>query len=89
MKNSIVGNYVRERREVAGLSIRAAAIKTGISPGTLYKFEHGEFALSAPLLRKLCKVLGCSYATAVERMMEDSIVYLERKYGSREKWSGK
>lgn len=53
-----MGARVRQARAAAGLSLRAAAQRVGVSPATLSAVENGKTGVSIPRLRTLAAELG-------------------------------
>ena len=55
-----LGNYLVSLRECAGLSLCAAAIKTGLSKSYLWTVEHDRNVPTLTTAMKICKVYKCS-----------------------------
>ncbi len=60
-----MGARVRQARIAAGLSLRAAAQRIGVSPATLSAVENGKTGISVPRLRVLATVLGTTVSWLV------------------------
>jgi transcriptional regulator with XRE-family HTH domain len=57
-----MGDRIRETRESRDLSTQAAAAQAEISPGYLFKLEHGYVGTPSPrVLFRLAHVLGLGY----------------------------
>jgi transcriptional regulator with XRE-family HTH domain len=83
-----LGNWLRERRQEAGLSTVQLAKQVGTTDGTITRIEQGAFAAPAPgKLSRIAEVLGLSLAD-VYAMAEYAVPgdlpsfqpYLRRKY---------
>lgn len=57
-----VGDRVRQARNAAGLSLRAAARRIGVSPATLSAVENGKTGVAIPRLRALAAEFGTTVA---------------------------
>jgi len=55
-----LSNFIQERRESQGLSLRAAARDLGVHPSYLLRVESGRVPPSEQLLRGLARVLACA-----------------------------
>ena len=55
-----VAETVRGRREAVGLSIKALALRTGLSRGTLHQLESGRAHVSTWTLERVCRAFGIS-----------------------------
>lgn len=55
-----VAETVRGRREAAVLSIKALALLTGLSRGTLHQLESGQAHVSTRTLERVCRAFGIS-----------------------------
>ena len=55
--NEGVGRKVRLARKRNGFSLRELAAKLGLSNTTLLRYEAGEIAVGAPVLRAICTTL--------------------------------
>ena len=53
-----LGNYIREKRQCAGMSQERLAEKSGLSPNTVSRIEGGQMAMSMETFRKIVKALG-------------------------------
>ncbi|MGI5218006.1 TetR family transcriptional regulator [Nocardia sp. CA-290969] len=60
-----VGARVRQARSAAGLSLRAAAQRIGVSPATLSAVENDRTGISVPRLRTLATALGTTVSWLV------------------------
>ena len=60
-KNKVNLNFIKERRLQLGLTLLEVAHALGLkNAGNYYKYENGEYQLSAMMLPTLAKVLKCS-----------------------------
>ena len=55
--NEGVGRKLRLARKRNGFSLRELAAKLGLSNTTLLRYEAGEIAVGAPVLRAICQTL--------------------------------
>ena len=60
------GRHVRSCRRVRRLTQDALAAKSGLSPDTIRRLEHGSFSPSLDTLRKLCSGLKLALPTLFE-----------------------
>lgn len=60
-KNKVNLSFIKERRIKLGLTLLDVATALGLkNAGNYYKYESGEYQLSATMLPILSKVLKCS-----------------------------
>ena len=59
---SLLGDVLKERREVTGLGLREAAKQAGISPATFSRIEEGGDDMDVSTFARLCHWLGLSPA---------------------------
>jgi transcriptional regulator with XRE-family HTH domain len=60
------GKHVRSLRRARGITQDALAQRSGLSPDTIRRVEHGSFSASIDTLRKLCFGLGIAPSTLFE-----------------------
>ncbi len=53
-----LGNYIREKRQSAGMSQERLAEKSGLSPNTVSRIEGGQMAMSMETFQKIVRALG-------------------------------
>jgi len=53
-----LGNYIREKRQGAGMSQEKLAEKSGLSPNTVSRIEGGQMAMSMETFQKIVRALG-------------------------------
>lgn len=59
-KNKVNLNFIKERRLQLGLTLLEVAHALGLkNAGNYYKYENGEYQLSAAMLPPLAKILNC------------------------------
>ena len=68
---ALVGQRMRERREAAGISVRALADELGVSSGSIAKFEAGETPITLAVLYKATEVFDCTADDLMPVMTED------------------
>lgn len=86
-----LGNYLRERREAAGLSLRRVARLANINDSYLGRLERGEQNPTLEMLQKITDALSLNLdevLTAVGVKMTQTLseprVYFRRKFGVSE-----
>jgi|SRR5882724_4881031 len=87
-----LGDYLREKREAAGLSIRAAARKADVNDRYLGRLENGEQGNpTIEVLQKLAEALSFdldeslnTLGVRMTRTLPELRVYFRRKFGASE-----
>lgn len=75
MKNHIImtiqeiGSFIKERRQMLGITQPDLAEMAAVSINTLYKLERGEANPSVKVLNKLAEVLGLELSVSVKKMI--------------------
>lgn len=64
-----IGTYIRERRQVLGITQPDLAEMAQVSINTLYKLERGEANPSVKVLNKLAEVLGLELTLSVKKLI--------------------
>jgi DNA modification methylase/transcriptional regulator with XRE-family HTH domain len=54
------GSFIRERRNLQGLSLRAAAVRVGVDAAYLSRVEAGKTPPSRQFVERLAPIVGCS-----------------------------
>ncbi|WP_215224469.1 helix-turn-helix domain-containing protein [Echinicola shivajiensis] len=65
-----IGNSIRERRKMLGITQPDLAEMAQISINTLYKIERGEANPSVRVLNKIANILGLEISIAVKKVTD-------------------
>ena len=65
---SEIGNKIKERRDVLGITQPDVAEMAGISVNTLYKIETGQANPTVRVLNKIAKILGMELSLTVKSL---------------------
>lgn len=63
-----IGSFMKERRQMLGITQPDLAEMAEVSINTLYKIERGEANPSVKVLNKLAEVLGLELSLSVKKM---------------------
>ena len=63
-----IGNLLREKRNNANLSLRAAASKVGKTKSTISYYESGKIDIDVVMLEKLCKAYGTDMYSFIDEV---------------------
>jgi transcriptional regulator with XRE-family HTH domain len=63
-----IGSFIKERRQMLGITQPDLAEMAAVSINTLYKLERGEANASVKVLNKLAEVLGFELSVSVKKM---------------------
>lgn len=64
-----IGSFMKERRQILGITQPDLAEMAEVSINTLYKLERGEANPSVKVLNKLAEVLGLELSLSVKKMI--------------------
>lgn len=64
-----IGSFIKERRQMLGITQPDLAEIAEVSINTLYKLERGEANPSVKVLNKLAEVLGLELSVSVKKMI--------------------
>jgi y4mF family transcriptional regulator len=64
-----IGSFIKERRQMLGITQPDLAEMAEVSINTLYKLERGEANPSVKVLNKLAEVLGLELSVSVKKMI--------------------
>ena len=64
-----IGSFIKERRQMLGITQPDLAEMAAVSINTLYKLERGEANPSVKVLNKLAEVLGLELSVSVKKMI--------------------
>jgi transcriptional regulator with XRE-family HTH domain len=62
-----LGERIRARRKIAGMSMLDVAKEADISEGQISRYELGENGIPVETLSRLADILGCTLAQLVDR----------------------
>ena len=62
-----IGNIIRERRKLLGITQHDLVEMAQVSINTVYKLERGEFNPSVKILNQLAEVLGLELSLGVKK----------------------
>jgi transcriptional regulator with XRE-family HTH domain len=60
-----IGRRIRELRQARGLTARELAVRTGITPQSVYRIEHGKHDVVLTTLGKILATMGYTYRDPV------------------------
>ena len=60
-----IGSKIRELRQARGLTARELAARTGITPQSVYRIEHGKHDVVLTTLGKILAAMGYTYRDLV------------------------
>ncbi len=63
-----IGSFIKNRRQMLGITQPDLAEMAEVSINTLYKLERGEANPSVKVLNKLAEVLGLELSVSVKKM---------------------
>ncbi|MDI1324878.1 MAG: helix-turn-helix domain-containing protein [Algoriphagus sp.] len=64
-----IGSFMKERRQMLGITQPDLAEMADVSINTLYKLERGEANPSVKVLNKLAEVLGLELSLSVKKLI--------------------
>ena len=64
-----IGSFMKERRQMLGITQPDLAEMAEVSINTLYKLERGEANPSVKVLNKLAEVLGLELSLSVKKLI--------------------
>lgn len=70
--NITIGQFIKEKRELLGLTQGALGEKIGLSPATISLYESGDRKPEVEVLRKLATALEVSVAALINTEVKDS-----------------
>ena len=64
-----IGSFMKERRQMLGITQPDLAEMADVSINTLYKLERGEANPSVKVLNKLAEVLGLELSLSIKKLI--------------------
>lgn len=88
-KPNLLGEYIRHRREVIGMSLRQLAEQSGYNHGSLSLIENGLRAPTPETLQRIAEALGLDYedlyavsGISLPEKLPELDAYLRTRYGN-------